>query len=246
MSIAESAQSKPALPAWAMPLAKALGGVGAFAVLVTLLVQSGLMPRGSAGYKVFADPFILMWDMPDLLAQTLWEGFVAGVLYALIALGFVLIFKASGVFNFAQGIMVVFAALSLVGSYEIMTQRMGLPPGTVVAILALLVAIGVMFVLAFLVERIVLRPLVNQHEIIMLMATVGLTYFLIGFGEWVFGGNPKVMITKELGLPTGQSQLALFGGRVNVQHLDVAAAVIACVMIAALAFFFQYTRIGRA
>lgn len=246
MSVAQSSPATPALPGWVMPLAKVAGAMAAAAALITLLVQTGIFPRGSVGYKVFADPFISMWDMPDLLAQTLWEGFVAGVLYALIALGFVLIFKASGVFNFAQGIMVVFAALSLVGSYEIMTQRWGFPPGTVVAILALLVALGVMLVLAILVERIVLRPLVNQHEIIMLMATVGLTYFLIGFGEYVFGGNPKVMITKELGLPIGQSQLELFGGRVNVQHLDVAAAVIACIMIAGLAFFFQYTRIGRA
>jgi branched-chain amino acid transport system permease protein len=246
MSMAHSTSSAPALPGWVMPLVKTLGAMAAAAVLITLLVQSGVMPRGSLAYKVFADPFVLMWDMPDLLVQTLWEGFVAGVLYALIALGFVLIFKASGVFNFAQGIMVVFAALTLVGSYEIMTRDLGLPPGGVVAFLSLLVAIGVMFVLAVVVERVVLRPLVNQHEIIMLMATVGLTYFLIGFGEYIFGGNPKVMITSQLGLPTGQTQFNILGGRVNVQHLDVAAAVIAGVMIGALAFFFQYTRIGRA
>jgi branched-chain amino acid transport system permease protein len=246
MSAVTSSEPKSQLPGWVMPLAKTAGAMAAIAAFITLLVQSGVAPRGTILYNVLADPFISMWDMPDLFAQTIWEGLVAGVLYALIALGFVLIFKASGVFNFAQGIMVVFAALSLVGSYEIMTQRMGLPTGTVVAILALLIAIGVMFVLAFLVERIVLRPLVNQHEIIMLMATVGLTYFLIGFGEYVFGGNPKVMITKELGLPTGQTQFNILGGRVNIQHLDVAAAVIASIMIAALAFFFQYTRIGRA
>ncbi len=246
MSAVTSSPPKPALPGWVMPLAKTLGVMAAIAAVITLLVQSGAAPRGSMLYNVLADPFISMWDMPDLFAQTIWEGLVAGVLYALIALGFVLIFKASGVFNFAQGIMVVFAALSLVGSYEIMTQRLGMPTGTVVAILALIIAIGVMFVLAWLVERIVLRPLVNQHEIIMLMATVGLTYFLIGFGEYVFGGNPKVMITRELGLPTGQTQLNILGGRVNIQHLDVAAAVIASVMIACLAFFFQYTRIGRA
>jgi branched-chain amino acid transport system permease protein len=247
MSATEAASpSAAALPGWVMPLAKVAGVMAAYAAVVTLLVNAGIFPRGSIGYKVFADPFISMWDMPDLLAQTLWEGFVAGVLYALIALGFVLIFKASGVFNFAQGIMVVFAALTLVGSYEIMTQRLGLPPGTVVAILAVIVALGTMFVLAWLVERIVLRPLVNQNEIIMLMATVGLTYFLIGFGEWVFGGNPKVMITAQLGLPTGQSTFNILGGRVNIQHLDVAAAVIATIMIVLLASFFQYTRIGRA
>jgi branched-chain amino acid transport system permease protein len=246
MSAVEATSAAPALPGWVMPLAKTAGIVAAIAAVITLLVQSGIAPRGTILYNVLADPFISMWDMPDLLVQTLWEGMVAGILYALIALGFVLIFKASGVFNFAQGIMVVFAALTLVGSYEIMTQRMGLPAGTVVAILAVLVSLAVMFILAVLVERIVLRPLVNQHEIIMLMATVGLTYFLIGFGEWVFGGNPKVMITAQLGLPTGQTQFNILGGRVNVQHLDVAAAVIATVMIVALAFFFQKTRIGRA
>ena len=103
-------------------------------------------------YRVFVEPFVLMGEAPDLLMQTLWEGLVSGVLYALIALGFVLIFKASGVFNFAQGIMVVFAALTLVGLYE-----KGVP-----ALLALALSVGVMFVLALAVERIVLRPLVNQ------------------------------------------------------------------------------------
>ena len=115
-----------------------------------------------------------MGAAPDLLVQTLWEGLVAGVLYSLIALGFVLIFKASGVFNFAQGIMVVFAALTLVGLHE-----HGVP-----AFLALALTIAVMFVLAFAVERLMLRPLVNQPDIILFMATFGLTYFLIGFGEF--------------------------------------------------------------
>ncbi len=246
MSAVTSSAPKPLLSPALMATLKVLGIFGAIAIAIVVLVQSGAMPKGSIGHKVLAAPFIDMWDLPDLLVQTLWEGLVAGVLYALIALGFVLIFKASGVFNFAQGIMVVFSALTLVGSYEIMTQRMGLPPGTVVAILALIIAIATMFVLAWLVERIVLRPLVNQNEIIMLMATVGLTYFLIGFGEYIFGGNPKVMITAQLGLPVGQTQFNILGGRVNIQHLDVAAAVIASVMIAGLAFFFQYTRIGRA
>ena len=99
-------------------------------------------------YKIFVEPFALMGSAPDLLVQTGWEGFVAGVLYALIALGFVLIFKASGVFNFAQGIMVVFAALSLVGIYELLTTRLGLPPGLVAALVALVGALAVMFVLA--------------------------------------------------------------------------------------------------
>jgi branched-chain amino acid transport system permease protein len=187
----------------------------------------------------------------DFFIQVIWEGFVAGVLYALIALGFVLIFKASGVFNFAQGIMVVFAALTLVGSYEKMAAAgfTGLPA----AFVALMIALAVMFLLAVLVERVVLRPLVNQPDIILFMATFGLTYLLIGIGETIFGGNPKVMITKELGLPTGATDLRIPGtgpngrdGLVLIQHIDVAAAVIASLMIASLAVFFQYTRIGRA
>ena len=153
-------------------------------------------------YKIFVDPFVQMGAAPDLLVQTLWEGLVSGVLYALIALGFVLIFKASGVFNFAQGIMVVFAALTLVGLYD-MLRKWGVRPGDLAAFLALALTIVVMLVLAWRVERLVLRPLVNQPDIILFMATFGLTYFLIGLGELVFGGEPKVMIAEELYLPKG-------------------------------------------
>jgi branched-chain amino acid transport system permease protein len=187
-------------------------------------------------FKVFIDPFLQMGAAPDLLVQTLWEGLVSGVLYALIALGFVLIFKASGVFNFAQGIMVVFAGLTLVGLHE-----KGVP-----AWLAVLLTLGVMAVLAVAVERVVLRPLVNQPDIILFMATFGLTYVLIGVGEFIFGGEPKQMITDELFLPRGAIDVAMLGGRVTFQKLDIAAAVIASVMIAGLALFFQFTRIGRA
>jgi branched-chain amino acid transport system permease protein len=158
------------------------------------------------------------------------------VLYSLIALGFVLIFKASGVFNFAQGIMVVFAALTLVGLYEL-----GIP-----AFVALGLTIAVMFGLAFLVERLMLRPLVNQPDIILFMATFGLTYFLIGFGELVFGGNPKKMIASELYLPSGAYDIKMFGGFVSLQKIDIAAAVIVSLMVVVLAVFFQKTRIGRA
>src|SRR3712207_5888366 len=187
-------------------------------------------------YKVAVEPFVMMGEAPDLLIQTLWEGLVSGVLYALIALGFVLIFKASGVFNFAQGIMVVFAALTLVGLYE-----KGVP-----AFLALVLAVAVMLVLAVAVERLVLRPLVNQPDIILFMATFGLTYFLIGLGELIFGGNPKQMVARELFLPQGTTDVTLFGGQVRFQHIDIAAAVIASLMIALLAVFFSKTRIGRA
>src|SRR5271165_2636244 len=187
-------------------------------------------------HAIFIDPFAQMIGSPDLLAQTIWEGFVGGVLYSLIALGFVLIFKASGVFNFAQGIMMVFAALTLVGLHE-----KGVP-----AWIALILTVAVMYALAVGIERLVLRPLVNQPDIILLMATFGITYFLIGFGELVFGGNPKSMITKALYLPDGSIDLHVLGGEVQLQKLDIAAAAIAMLMVAGLAMFFQKTRIGRA
>jgi branched-chain amino acid transport system permease protein len=167
------------------------------------------------------------------------------MLYALIALGFVLIFKASGVFNFAQGIMVVFAALTLVGIYAAL-RRWGVTPGDLAAYMALVLTLGVMLVLAFAVERLMLRPLINQPDIILFMATFGLTYFLIGFGELVFGGEPKVMITDDLHLPRGSVEIKMFGGFVSLQKIDIAAAIIASVLVAVLAVFFQKTRIGRA
>ena len=187
-------------------------------------------------YSIFIDPFAQMVSAPDLLVQTLWEGFVGGMLYALIALGFVLIYKASGVFNFAQGIMMVFAALTLVG-----LTALGLP-----AYVALLLTLAVMYVLAVGVVRVVLKPLVNQPDIILFMATFGLTYLLIGSGELVFGGNPKSMVVKELGLPTGTIEFTFGGGFVSLQKIDIAAAIIAAIMVTALALFFQKTRIGRA
>ena len=187
-------------------------------------------------YAILIDPFVQMAGAPDLLVQTLWEGLVGGVLYALIALGFVLIFKASGVFNFAQGIMMVFAALTLVGLHE-----KGVP-----AFLALALTIVVMLALAFAVERVILRPLVNQPDIILFMATFGLTYVLIGLGELLFGGNPKNMITSELLLPSGSLDFKILGGLVSLQKIDIAAAIIASLMVAILAVFFQKTRIGRA
>jgi branched-chain amino acid transport system permease protein len=187
-------------------------------------------------YNVLIDPFVQMATAPDLLVQTLWEGLVGGMLYALIALGFVLIFKASGVFNFAQGIMVVFAALTLVGLHGL-----GIP-----ALAALALTVAVMFVLAFLVERLMLRPLVNQPDIILFMATFGLTYFLVGFGQLVFGGESKTMIAEELYLPKGAISIDAFGGLVSLQKLDIAAAVIATAMVAGLSIFFSRTRIGRA
>ena len=223
---------EPRMVAW---LFAALG-VAALVVILAIAARTGAIGRGNLVYDVVVDPFVLMAQAPDLLVQTLWEGLVSGVLYALIALGFVLIFKASGVFNFAQGIMVVFAALTLVGLHE-----KGVP-----ALVALVLAVGVMLVLAIAVERVVLRPLVNQPDIILFMATFGLTYFLIGLGELIFGGNPKQMIARQLYLPQGATDAAIFGGRVRFQHIDIAAAAIASLMIATLAVFFSKTRIGRA
>src|SRR5438309_504308 len=165
-------------------------------------------------YQIFLDPFVQMGAAPDLLVQALWEGLVAGVLYALIALGFVLIFKASGVFNFAQGIMVVFAALTLVGLNE-----HGVP-----AFLALALTVAVMLALAFAVERLVLRPLVNQSDIILFMATFGITYFLIGFGEMVFGVKPKIMIARDLYIPPAAVESKRLLAFVPLQKIDIDAA----------------------
>lgn len=188
-------------------------------------------------YEIFVGPFVQMGAAPDLLLQTLWDGFVSGVLYALIALGFVLIFKASGVFNFAQGIMVVFAALTLVW----LSQR-GLP-----AYAALGLTVVTMFVLAVGVERFMLRPLVNQPDIILFMATFGLTYFLIGLGELIFGGSPQVMISQQLGLPSGSYRITMaHRGFVQLQKIDIAAAIIALIMVGGLGLIFHRTRIGRA
>ena len=191
---------------------------------------------GNLLYSIFGDPFVQMWQMPDFFIQVIWEGFVSGILYALIALGFVLIFKASGIFNFAQGIMVVFSGLTLVGLHEL-----GVP-----AFIALIITLAVMYALAFVIERLVLRNLVNQPDIILFMATIGITNILIGGGQWMFGGETKTMITSELLIPTGSSVWEPGGGLVIFQHIDIAAAVIAALLIVSLALFFSKTKVGRA
>jgi len=132
--------------------------------------------------------------------------------------------------------MVVFSALTLVGLYE-----HGIP-----AFAALGLTIVIMYGLAFGVERLVLRPLVNQPDIILFMATFGLTYFLIGLGELMFGGEPKVMIAEQLYLPKGAIDFKILGGFVSLQKIDIAAAAIASIMVVGLGIFFQKTRIGRA
>jgi len=132
-------------------------------------------------YAIFVGPFNDMAGSPRFLVEVLIGGVAAGLMYSLVALGFVLIFKASGVFNFAQGVMVLFAALTLVGLME-----RGVPVA-----LALVLTTAVMVALAFAIERLVLRPLVNQEHIILFMATIGLTFFLEGFGEMLWGSNVK-------------------------------------------------------
>ncbi|MFD1342804.1 branched-chain amino acid ABC transporter permease [Litorisediminicola beolgyonensis] len=187
-------------------------------------------------YDYVIQPFVEMVEAPDFLLQVLWEGLVSGILYALIALGFVLIFRSSRIFNFAQGIMVVFAALTLVGLHA-----MGVP-----AWIAVAATLFVMFLLAVAIERVVLRPLVGQPDIILFMATIGITLFLIGLGEIIFGGENKVMITEELGIPTGDFVLEPWGGLLILQHLDITVVVVATLLVGALLAFLNYTRMGRA
>ena len=186
--------------------------------------------------NIFLQPFIDMASAPDFFLQVLWEGLVSGVLYALIALGFVLIFRSSRIFNFAQGIMVVFAALTLVGLHEA-----GVP-----AWMALALTLVVMFLLAVGIERIVLRPLVGQPDIILFMATIGITLFLVGTGELIFGGENKQMITEELGIPTGSWILEPGGGFLLIEQQDATAVFGAVVLVITLLAFLNYTRMGRA
>ncbi|MCA0964551.1 branched-chain amino acid ABC transporter permease [Salipiger bermudensis] len=185
---------------------------------------------------IFIKPFVDMFSAPDFLLQVLWEGLVSGILYALIALGFVLIFRSSRIFNFAQGIMVVFAALTLVGLHA-----MGVP-----AWICVLLTLAVMFGLAVTIERVVLRPLVGQPDIILFMATIGITLFLIGLGEIIFGGENKVMITEELGIPTDSVVFEPWGGLLILEQKDITAVVVAALLVVALLAFLNKTRMGRA
>ncbi|SNZ18980.1 branched-chain amino acid ABC transporter permease [Cohaesibacter gelatinilyticus] len=170
----------------------------------------------------------------NFFIETVLSGLMAGVMYALVALGFVLIFKASGIFNFAQGVMCLFAALTFVGVQE----KFGLPVW-----LALPAAVGVMILLAWLIERLVLRHLVNQDPIILFMATIGLAYVLEGLGDLMWGSDVKVL---DIGLPSGAFDYLLDEFNIYLEKLEVVAAVIASVLVAALAVFFQKTRVGRA
>ena len=171
----------------------------------------------------------VMISDPLFAIEVLVSGLLSGVMYSLVALGFALIFKASGVFNFAQGAMVLFAALTLVGLIE-----HGAPIW-----LALILTMAVMVGLAFAVERFVLQHLVNQPGIILFMATIGLAFFLEGFGEMLWGSNVKAL---DIGIPDEP----LFIGRILLNEFDIVAAAAGAVLVAVLAVFFHYTRIGRA
>ena len=165
--------------------------------------------------------------------EVLIGGLLSGVMYSLVALGFVLIYKASGVFNFAQGALVFFAALTFVG-----LQEKGLPFW-----LALPATLAVMVALAFVVERVVLRPLVNQPQITLFMATIGLAFFIEGLAQMMWGANVRGL---ELGLADEPIQWISASTGMNISKFDLAAAGVAAILVVVLAVFFSRTRIGRA
>ncbi len=198
-------------------------------------------------------------------AEVILNGLMTGILYSLVALGFVLIYKASGIFNYAQGVMALFAAMTLVGLQtgqvpfaELINAIFGTNlhhfGWTMPAIAAIVLTIIVMTLFAIIVERYILSHLVNQEPIILFMATIGLAYFMEGFGDLMWNSEIKRM---DVGLPTGGSfwwedvtkTWAAEGTEywgMYVDLLDVWATVIAVVLVVALTLFSQYTRIGRA
>src|SRR4051812_38911791 len=171
---------------------------------------------------------------PGFYTEVLLGGLMAGVLYSLVALGIVLIFKASGVFNFAQGAMVLFAALAVAR----LAEKMPLWA-------AALIAVGIMIALAMVIERLVLRPLVNQEPIALLMATLGVSYFLDGFGQTLWGSD---IYKIEFGISKEPVMILpdVFQGGILINKDDVGAALVAVLLVAALALFFQKTATGRA
>ena len=177
--------------------------------------------------------------------ETIIGGLMSGMLYSLVALGFVLIFKASGVFNFAQGAMVLFAALAMARFAEWIPQWTGLTGLWLPNILAFIAALIVMIIVAWLIEKLVLGKLVNQEGVTLLMATLGVSYFLDGFGQTIFGSS---IYKIDVGMPKDPIFLFenVFQGGILINKEDVIAAVIAAGLVAALAAFFQYTGTGRA
>jgi branched-chain amino acid transport system permease protein len=177
--------------------------------------------------------------------ETLIGGLMSGMLYALIALGFVLIFKASGVFNFAQGAMVLFAALAMARFSEWIPQWTGLEGKILINAIAFAVAFGLMIVFAWAVQRWVLSKLVNQEPIALLMATLGIAYFLDGFGQTLFGSD---IYKIDVGMPKDPIFILeqVFEGGVLLNQEDLIAAGVAALLVILLSIFFQYTATGRA
>ncbi len=177
--------------------------------------------------------------------ETLLGGLMAGMLYSLVALGFVLIFKASGVFNFAQGAMVLFGALSMARFSEWIPQWTGVDSLLMANVLAFAMAAVVMFLVAWAVEFLVLRHLVNQEGATLLMATLGIAYFLEGLGQTLFGSS---IYKIDIGMPKDPVFIldGLFEGGVLVNKEDFYAALIAAALVALLTVFFQKTATGRA
>jgi branched-chain amino acid transport system permease protein len=177
--------------------------------------------------------------------ETLIGGLMTGMLYSLVALGFVLIFKASGVFNFAQGAMVLFAALAMARFAEWLPKWLGFDNQILANILAFGVAALIMFAVAWLIERLVLRHLVNQEGATLLMATLGITYFLDGMGQTLFGSD---IYKIDVGLPKEPVFIlqSTFQGGLLINKEDLYAAVIAALLVALLSLFFQKTPTGRA
>ena len=177
--------------------------------------------------------------------ETLLSGLMAGMLYSLVALGFVLIFKASGVFNFAQGAMVLFAALAMARFSEWIPLWTGIDNLALANLLAFVLAGLVMFVVAWLIERLVLRQLVNQEGATLLMATLGITYFLEGLGQTVFGSN---IYKIDIGMPKEPTIAfqSVFEAGILINKEDLIAAAIAGALVAVLSLFFQKTSTGRA
>ena len=191
------------------------------------------------------------------------NGLMAGVMYSLVALGFVLIFKASGIFNYAQGVMALFAAMTLVGFQNgqipfahLINAALGTEVHhfgwTLPALVAIIMTLGVMLIFAFLVEKFVLKHLVNQEPIILFMATIGLAYFMEGFGDLMWNSDVKRL---DVGIPKGgniwvEESTAFLGGEgfygFYLDSLDISAALIAAVLVGALVAFSQYTKTGRA
>ncbi|BEP37854.1 branched-chain amino acid ABC transporter permease [Variovorax sp. V59] len=177
--------------------------------------------------------------------ETLFGGLMVGMLYSLIAIGFVLIYKASGVFNFAQGAMVLFAALAMARFAEWFPQWFGFESQVLANILAFIAAMGVMVIVAWLIERLALSKLVNQEGITLLMATLGIAYFLDGVGQTIFGND---IYKIDIGMPKEPLMVlqGTFQGGLLLSQEDLVAALVAAGLVVVLAIFFQKTATGRA